>query len=187
MTRTNMQFFPGGSSMNAITAESTLADWAVQRACERLIVQYTHLIDSGQAGSIADLFVADGIWEAYRKRIVGQADLREAFHQRQKNTRRVSRHICSNISIDILGPREAVGRTYFTLFREELSSRKEFVPFSGPKMIGDYIDRFLLTEDGWKFAHRKVIVIFKIPGLRLVGELRKADAAAQTDDLSSES
>jgi hypothetical protein len=173
--------------MNAVTSESTLVDWAIQKACERLIVQYTHFIDSGQAGRVAELFTTNGIWEAYRNRIVGQADLREAFHLRQKNARRVSRHICSNISIDIVGPEEAVGRTYFILFREERSSRKELVPFSGPKMIGDYIDRFVLTEDGWKFAHRKVTVIFQIPGLRLFGDLRDAeDSDSKPDELPSE-
>ena len=177
--------------MNAVTSEITLADWAIQKACERLILQYTHLIDSGEAGRIADLFTADGIWEAYRRRIVGQADLGVAFLLRQKNTRRVSRHICTNISIDILGPGEAIGRTYFALFREELrekqSSPKKFVPFSGPKMIGDYIDRFVLTEHGWKFAHRKVIVIFKIPGLRLQGQMLEADeSGSQPSELSHE-
>src|ERR1700731_538814 len=115
--------------MELTTTESALSTWHVQKACERLILEYTHRIDSGEAERVADLFAPDGIWEAYRNRKVGQQEIREAFRHRQENQARVSRHVCTNIAIDILGPRQAAGLTYFILFREDWGTGKDFVPF----------------------------------------------------------
>jgi hypothetical protein len=36
---------------------------AAERACERLVIRYAQLVDSGKAAGIADLFTKDGIWE----------------------------------------------------------------------------------------------------------------------------
>ena len=36
-----------------------------EAACERLIVEYTHLVDFGNAPGIADLFTSDGVWRGY--------------------------------------------------------------------------------------------------------------------------
>jgi hypothetical protein len=78
----------------------------------QLIVKYAHVIDAGEAERVGDLFAPDGVWEAYRNRRVGQSEIREAFRLRQHNTTRVSRHICTNIAIEVISPREATGLSY---------------------------------------------------------------------------
>jgi SnoaL-like domain len=47
-----------------------------ERACERLIIDYTHLVDFGEAARIADLFMTDGVWEAGGLRMDGQDAIR---------------------------------------------------------------------------------------------------------------
>lgn len=164
-----------------------LLDWLAQRACEKLIIQYTHLIDFGEAERVADLFAADGAWEAYRKKIKGREEIRKAFRLRQMNAKRVSRHICTNISIDISGPQTASGITYFTLFREHRIGRHDFVPFEGPKMVGDYLDQFVLTDEGWKFALRKVQIAFKMAGVPLLSAFPDPDASEEPQEPRRES
>jgi ketosteroid isomerase-like protein len=53
-----------------------------ERACERLITDYTRFVDFGEASRIADLFTADGIWEADGVQMVGRDAIRAGFSAR---------------------------------------------------------------------------------------------------------
>ena len=75
-----------------------------ERACERLIVEYSRRVDFGEAARIADLFTDDATWEGVELLLTGQQEIREWFSRRQDLERRVSRHICTNIAVDLLSP-----------------------------------------------------------------------------------
>jgi SnoaL-like domain len=57
-----------------------------ERACERLIIDFVHRLDLGEAGSVAELFTADGIWEwpDGDRRIQGRDALRRYFGSRPR-------------------------------------------------------------------------------------------------------
>ena len=74
-----------------------------ERACERLITEYTHLVDFGNAPGIADLFTADGVWRTDEFSMDGQEGIRAGFSRRQAVTRRQSRHVCTNIAVTVDG------------------------------------------------------------------------------------
>ena len=73
---------------------------------------------------------------------------------------RKSRHVSSNIAVDVTGPDEATGLSYFTLYRHV--GHKPRVPdLDGqPVILGQYTDRFVRTADGWRIAHRRADVGF---------------------------
>lgn len=131
---------------------------SIERACERLVISYTHLVDGGRAADVADLFTEDGVWTAGRTRYEGRSAIRAAFTRRQESDR-TSRHVCTNLQIDVIDADRATGLVYLTLYR-----------FDGPgpaapeaELVGDYRDVFVRTPEGWRFAERHTTVAFTRP------------------------
>lgn len=139
-----------------------------ERACERLIVRYTHLVDFGDAPAIADLFAPDGVWRSDDGvTMQGRAEIRAGFERRQGVTRRQSRHVCTNIAVEVDGD-EATGLCYLVNFRHDSATGQAETPAPAdvPKFVGEYHDRFVRTADGWRFADRRFDVAFLRPSRR---------------------
>ena len=136
-----------------------------ERACERLIVEYCRLVDYGNAGAIADLFTEDGTWEGTDLLLNGRDEIRAWFERREGITRRVSRHVCTNVGVDVLSPDEAQSVCLLINYRHDRRDGDESmpVPADHPKYVGELRDRFRRTPDGWRFASRKVEVAFARP------------------------
>ena len=149
----------GYASAMADDALSRLLD---ERACERLVTDYTHLVDFGEAARIADLFTEDGIWEADQLRMEGRDAIRAGFGARQRVARRTSRHVCTNVAITLTGPDEATGLSYLVNYRHDSRTGEAELPapIGPPKYVGEYHDRFVRTADGWRIAHRRCTLAF---------------------------
>jgi hypothetical protein len=133
-----------------------------ERACERLLVEYCRRVDFGEAGRIADLFVEDGTWQGTDLLLTGRDEIRAWFQRREGVTRRVSRHVCTNVAVDLVRPDEAVSLSYLVNYRHDRAEGDTAlpVPTEVPKYVGELRDRFRRTPDGWRFAARQVDVAF---------------------------
>ncbi|MBI5264118.1 MAG: nuclear transport factor 2 family protein [Bradyrhizobium sp.] len=132
----------------------------IERECERLIHAYTHLIDYGEAARVADLFTDDGTCESPEATLIGRDRIRDSFQARQDRTDRTSRHVCTNALLNVIDERQAEGVVYFTLYRHDGGDLGRPAPLEGPLMVGEYRDRFVRTDAGWRFARRKTGVGF---------------------------
>ena len=132
-----------------------------ERACEKLISEYCHLVDFGNASAIAQLFILEGRWSGPGVDMVGQSEIEAGFSARQAVTRRQSRHLCTNVSIDVEGD-EARGLCYLLNFRHDSRSGTAETPAPAglPKYVGEYHDRFVRTDQGWRFASRRFDLAF---------------------------
>jgi uncharacterized protein (TIGR02246 family) len=131
-----------------------------ERACEALITRYTHLVDEGRASGVADLFTVDGVWASPEATLEGRDAIRAAFLRRERSGRR-SRHVCTNVVIDVEDDgAAATGLCYVTLYRTDA----EGTPARGttPDLVGVYRDRFVRTDadGGWRIASRRTEVTF---------------------------
>ena len=133
-----------------------------ERACERLIVDYCRLVDFGRAGEIADLFTEDGRWEGTELVLDGREEIRAWFTRRAGLTRRVSRHLCVNVGVDLLSEDEARSECLLVNYRHDRQEGDMTmpVPVEVPKYVGELRDEFRRTPDGWRFASRRVDVAF---------------------------
>ena len=131
-----------------------------ERACEKLISEYCHLVDFGNASAIAQLFILEGQWSGPGVDMVGQSEIEAGFSARQAVTRRQSRHLCTNVSIDVEGD-EARGLCYLLNFRHDSQSGTAETPAPAglPKYVGEYHDQFVRTDQGWRFASRRLSLI----------------------------
>jgi ketosteroid isomerase-like protein len=137
-------------------------DDEVERAYARLVAAYSHRIDFGDAAAVADLFTEDGVWESPELTMDGRDRIRTGFGRRQANAARRSRHICTNLAVELVAPDEAEGVCYFTLYRADGVEAGRTAPLDGsPVMVGDYHDRLVRTAEGWRISHRRATAAFQ--------------------------
>lgn len=134
----------------------------IERECERLINQYCLFVDFGEASRIAELFTEDGWWENESIRMEGREGIRRNFSQRQGVTRRTSRHLCTNVLIDVVDEDHATGVCYLINYRyDSRTGEAEYpAPSDAPKFVGEYRDTFVRTPEGWRFATRHCDITF---------------------------
>ena len=132
----------------------------IEAACYRLVTDYCHFVDHGEASRIADLFTEDGVWRSPEQTMSGKDELRAGFQAREDNKGRMSRHVCNNFRLFEIGENQAKGRVYLTLYRHDGEPGRAFSPLNGPAVVGEYEDEFVRTEDGWRIKHRAIKVDF---------------------------
>ena len=131
---------------------------AAERACEGLVVRYTHIADFGPGSDMVGLFTDDGVWTSGEERYEGAEQI-GAFFGRDKGHAK-SRHVSSNMAITVISDIEAEGLSYFTLYR--YTEEKPRVPDleDQPVILGEYRDSYRCTADGWRIARRQADVGF---------------------------
>jgi SnoaL-like domain len=115
---------------------------AIEQDCARLIAQYANYNDAARWEELSQLYAPDGRMSrpsAPDDWIEGREAILHAFQERAP---RKTRHVCSNIVIDASN---ATGESTMILFDD---------PVAPPK-IGYFLDRFVRTENGWRFAERR--------------------------------
>lgn len=134
---------------------------AIERACERLVVRYSHLIDHGAAAEVVDLFTDDGVFQGPHTRLVGRNEILAGMGVRQAQPGLRSRHVCTNFICDVIDEDHASGVVYLTLYRRDgVASDAGPAGVRGPTVVGEYRDAFARTPDGWRIASRECVVSF---------------------------
>lgn len=131
-----------------------------ERACERLITEYCHLTDHGQAAKVADLFSEDAVWTSATSTMTGRAKILRGFEARQAKVERMSRHVCTTMLITVIDAANAEGVCYLTLYRHDGDPDRATSPVQAPAIVGEYRDQFVRTEAGWRFRRRELVSAF---------------------------
>jgi hypothetical protein len=142
---------------------------------ERLIYSYGHVLDFGNAEDYVALFVMNGVVEiqsSFRNHLglddpipyeaeglasggrrtekgialAGRAALRRFASARSATVRGM--HVASQPIIQLTGPQSGSAVSYMRVLAQAVGAAPELTNF------GRYLDRFTLTESGWKFAER---------------------------------
>ena len=136
----------------------------IERACEQLSVAYARAVDFRDYDAFVELFADDALLDLGMQ-IKGKEAIRESMQKRSDEIR--SRHVLTNISIEVQDSQHARGISYLTLYRHvgTESLRTEIpIPATLPTAVGHYEDAFLLTPEGWRFKTRTLHVAFRNPG-----------------------
>lgn len=132
----------------------------IEAECAALSISYARSIDFRDYDAFADLFTEDGVLNVGRP-LEGRAAIEASLTRRPDELR--SRHVLTNIFIDVLSETDARGISYLTLYRhvgpESLDGKP--IAFDGPAAVGHYEDRFVKTEAGWKFKRRTLHLAFR--------------------------
>lgn len=134
----------------------TEAWWA---ECHALSIAFANGIDHRRYDEIAALFTDDGTLDRWGQVVTGRAALRAWLDTRPTDI--VTRHVCTNFEARRIAPGQAEGFTLFTFYRAAGSDGTDKLPLSGPAMVGEYVDQFRLTSEGWRIARRSIRIIFQ--------------------------
>lgn len=140
---------------------------AARESIRDLVARYNASGDAGRFDETMALFADDAVVEVVPGRsYTGPEEIRSLFTGAAKTnaprpqddgdpkrTRRFVRHYTATHQIDLLGPDEARGRSYYAVVTE-----------SGLDHWGRYVDRYVLRGGRWLFHHRHITVDASVPG-----------------------
>jgi uncharacterized protein (TIGR02246 family) len=146
-----------------MTAQEQLA---IEHACQKVMLKSISTFDDRDFAGFAALFAADGVFVRANQPgepLVGREAIVAALQARPAD--RLTRHLCTNIEIDVIDADRAVGRCYLYLFSastalpEQVGGR----PADPTQRLGQYLDKYVRTPEGWRIARRdgKVVMFVK--------------------------
>jgi len=116
-----------------------------------LVTRYAVLNDDGDYAGMAALFTADASFTrpSGGDPVVGRDAIRASYEGRPP---RISRHLITNIVVDLVSDEEATARSTIVLY----TAQPGVLPADAnkPALLGGFHDRLVKTADGWRFAER---------------------------------
>jgi len=136
---------------------------SIEAACTKLVNLYYQYNDNRQFQDASLLFAEDGALSRPtdpENFTVGRDNILAAWESRPKA--RITRHIISNIIINVENEEQAKGTCYATLFMAPIDGEKARfgVKASPSQLVGEFDIDFALTDDGWKIARTTGEIIF---------------------------
>jgi len=114
----------------------------IERACERLVLDFAYFSDHRDYESLGSLFTESGVMiRPSGARLEGRNAIMAAYKATPAD--RITRHICTNIRITVDSADQARGTTYATVYSNSAT----------PK-VGEFEDKFERTSEGWRIAIR---------------------------------
>jgi hypothetical protein len=130
----------------------------IERACLRIVVDCSHAADSFRHDEFVSLFTADGALILPHGEYRGQAAIAAMLDGRDR--RQLSRHVVTNAKITVIDSSHASGVVYLTLYKGVPAGTDSIVYDTAPETIGYYEDRYVKTDNGWRFAERRSNPLF---------------------------
>jgi SnoaL-like domain len=124
----------------------------------RLVTEITWRIDHGEAEMVHELFVDDGVLNLGAVTLSGREEIREWGRKLVDHpTYPGIRHVTTNMRFVADGADQAVGTTIVTAYLDQGNPRRATLPF----VVGEDQDRFVRTDQGWRFASRRWDALFE--------------------------
>ena len=143
----------------------------IERACERIIYAYSRALDLGDMSAAADFFAENGSFaRPMTPKVVvqGREAIRAALLTRPKDL--LTKHLATNVMIDVLGRDEARGHSYLTMISTTPPAGTE-APYvsAGPVYFCEFADRFVRERGEWKILERRGTIQMKFFGTAPTG------------------
>lgn len=132
----------------------------IERACTRVILDSAAANDERQWAALAALYTPDGVVvRPNGQRLVGRDEIERAYAGGSPD--RVTRHLCSNVRVDVVGPDEARAVTTVLIVSGQRSDDPDVTFGVVPNehhAVGEFADRLVRTDEGWRIAERQASV-----------------------------
>lgn len=129
----------------------------IERACERMIVDSARCNDLREWAALAALYTPTGVVvRPNGQRLEGRGAIEAAYAAGSPD--RVTRHLCTNVRVDVDGPDAAHATTAVLIVAGTRSDDPDVMFGIVPNehhTVGEFADRFERTDEGWRIAERR--------------------------------
>jgi hypothetical protein len=136
--------------------ETVLLD---ELACARLLLRTGAFSDRHDVDGFLSLFAEDGVIDRIGQPFVGHNAIRALMEARPRD--RVTRHLLSPPVIEVIGPNDATGRSYFSLYDGIGEPDGAVLPLKAPVLVGEFDQIYCRNLGEWKIARHKVSAVFR--------------------------
>ena len=138
----------------------------IERACERLIYEYSRALDLGDMSAAADFFAENGSMARPMMPdavIQGRETIRASLLTRPKTL--LTKHLATNVMVDVESRTSASGLSYLTMISTTPppDGKPPYVS-QGPIYFGEFKDKFVRENGAWKFLERRGSIQMKFSG-----------------------
>lgn len=135
----------------------------IEQACTKLVNQFSCFNDRREFEALSNLFTPEGAFARPTdpdNYIEGRENILAAFNDRPQD--RITRHLISNVIIDVENATSASGTCYATLFMAPADAEpaRFGVQANSSQLVGEFQMDFSLTPAGWKIARQTGRIIF---------------------------
>jgi SnoaL-like domain len=122
----------------------------------RLVIEHAWRTDNGRADTLHELWADDGELDLGSTVLGGRQAIADWGRQLVDSPPWLTiHHVCGNMRFVMDGPDAAVGSTILIVFMDT-NGTKSSIPFN----VGEDHDRFVRTEQGWRFASRRWVELY---------------------------
>jgi hypothetical protein len=154
----------------------------VEAECVALSHAWAYHIDHKQYEALADLFVPDGVFIRTGVRLEGRAAILAAMHARPAE--QFTRHLTTNLHFTEVTESRARATSYNMSYYAFLPCGPPFAYAPERMMLLDFVDQYVRTPAGWRFAERDARAVLipedlrpRLPAAAFAS--RQADASGQ--------
>jgi SnoaL-like domain len=123
----------------------------------RLVIEHAWRTDNGRADTLHELWAEDGELDLGSTALRGRQAIADWGRQLVENPPWLTiNHVCGNMRFVMDGADAAVGSTILIVFMAA-NGTKSSVPIN----VGEDHDRFVRTEQGWRFASRRWVELYR--------------------------
>jgi hypothetical protein len=120
----------------------------IRSKIENLIYEFFYCLDERRYRELSDMFAADGVWHRQGKELRGPDAVMDAMKQRPPGF--TTRHLITNVMVDVDGPDAASARFYMTVFvHEGAEPPKAAVPMAVPMHVSSFEQKFVNRGGRW--------------------------------------
>ena len=130
-----------------------------EAACTRLCVDFANHIDARRYDAWLDLFTEDGVLDRMGTQVSGRAELKRFLEARSTTVE--TRHLCTNIRVELSTDTEATGFCYALFFQGMPDGQAQIATAAGLPAVVEYHDRYRCTPQGWRIQERRIRIAIK--------------------------
>ncbi|MDG2089196.1 MAG: nuclear transport factor 2 family protein [Arenicellaceae bacterium] len=152
-------------AMNVIATDLSAAEESqIKAEIKELADAYAINRDNNDAVAYANTFAKDGTLILYGNSYSGRETIQTRIDESDSSG--VGMHVMSTSVIEVIDSEHATGVHYATIYggtKADSHEAGDIIPLANFRVMGKYHDKYVLTDEGWKFSERRLEPIFSGP------------------------
>jgi hypothetical protein len=136
-----------------------LTEISIKQECADLVAAYSFAVNDRDLDAFVDLFTEDAVWQRPNvPALDGRGEI-QAFMAERNDVDRVQRHVNGAVQVIVHDENRASIRSQCIVFSHNAACPLP-APLERARMVVEYEDEAVRTDEGFKFKRRDTVVVF---------------------------